>query len=947
MSGRVEREFLGWERSVVDCVVERLMAGYRGGELDLSQTLFVVPTAEAGRRLREALAFATGALGGGAVVPHVWVPERLLLTEADRALAGSRFQSWMAWTRVLGELKAGEAVALFGAQRPANDWRWALATAELMMELASTLGAGGLSFASLLASGQVAGDAARWADLASLEACYLALLEKEGVRDVSELKSARAASPWLPEGVVRVWVLAAPDMVPLVSRWLAAAAERWEVRVAVLAPERLAVGFDESGRPLPGFWEDAAGLGAVVRLEEVQVVMDSAGQASAVAEAVAELALRGQTAVGVCDAEVSGAVLERLVAEGVRVFEPGGVGVKAAGLWHVVGCFHEVLRRESWRAFAALLRVDEVRLALVGSAGTARLVQEADDFAAEHMPVTLGHARDLLAEAGALRSALDAVWDWRCHAAEADNAEAMVRQLLLWIYGERSFAPTSPLDRLNLDLAETLIETAAEVDAEVERFLGGKEMAERLGLILDIVADKHLAEPRGEVDLVLQGWLELLWEQAPCLVVAGLNEESVPGILISHPFLPDGLREKLGLPCQASRYARDAYLLHALSAQRGAGQLRLICGQWSERGDALRPSRLLMRCADEELAARVAHLFPREEEKKALLEPPRSLTWKLRPPTVAARKLETISPSRLALYLKCPFGYYLEKELGWGRAVDAGKREMDAMEFGNLIHYAVERMAKDEVMRRSERAGELADYLEAIVEERARELWGAPLPMLLRLQVEGARQRLRAVADSEVASRQDGWQIMDAEVALGEPDDGAALVLAGARLRGKIDRVESRDLGGKSQLRILDFKTGDSASKPMQAHLANVSARARLREEDEWMRVEDRDGKTWHQWTNLQLPLYAAAMNARGLGVPEVGYFCVPKAVQEVGVVMWPEFDEWWLEQAQRMAEEVVNRINQAHFWPPRDQERAGDAPFFGDVLAAVDAAGFTPEPKI
>ena len=84
------------------------------------------------------------------------------------------------------------------------------------------------------------------------------------------------------------------------------------------------------------------------------------------------------------------------------------------------------------------------------------------------------------------------------------------------------------------------------------------------------------ARPAGAIDLL--GWLELLWEDAPHLVVTGLNDGRLPETVAGDPFLPEALRARLGLKTNEARFARDAYLLAALTACRtGAGRLDQEC----------------------------------------------------------------------------------------------------------------------------------------------------------------------------------------------------------------------------------------------------------------------------------------------------------------------------------------------------------------------------------
>jgi len=448
-----------------------------------------------------------------------------------------------------------------------------------------------------------------------------------------------------------------------------------------------------------------------------------------------------------------------------------------------------------------------------------------------------------------------------------------------------------------------------EVEQLTQRFGLKPGGAEAFALVLQRVGETMLTEPRGEVDLVLQGWLELLWEDAACVAVAGFNEESVPGILVSHPFLPDGVRDQLGLPSQATRYARDAYLLHALAAQREPGALRVLCGQWSERGDALRPSRMLFRGDDAGLPARVARLFPKDDEQGAASEPPRSLAWRLKPRVVPVELL-SISPSELNAYLQCPFRYYLSHELGMS-AIDPAKRELAANEFGTLIHAAFQQMAADPAIAASTNEAEIADFLCSVAEAEAHKRYGKVLPMLVRLQLESALQRLRTAAAHEAASRADGWRISEAEKKI----DGL-LMINGVPLRGKIDRIEIRERGGRAEIRLIDFKTSDKAESPQAVHYRSIKAQTRYRDEDAWQLFTAPDGSQF-QWKNLQLPLYAAALAAQGITSVQVGYFNLPKNVQDTGLDLWPDFDARWITEATACASNIIDRIRAGVFWPP------------------------------
>ena len=205
---------------------------------------------------------------------------------------------------------------------------------------------------------------------------------------------------------------------------------------------------------------------------------------------------------------------------------------------------------------------------------------------------------------------------------------------LALIFGGRRFSLVQPKDALAAEAAETWTQVMRETAAAAPKFTDvttGEWWELALGLYGE---SKHYDEkPAGAVEL--QGWLELLWEDAPHLVVAGLNDGRVPDAVVGDPFLPESLRGQLGLKTNGARFARDAYLLQALAKCRAqGGSLDLLFGKTSAAGDPLRPSRLLLRCADAELPARVEFLFRPAESARP--NPPWQRAWQLSPPRVPA-----------------------------------------------------------------------------------------------------------------------------------------------------------------------------------------------------------------------------------------------------------------------------------------------------------------------
>lgn len=942
----VQRIFWGWDRPVLTAAVDRLTAGRDlTGVLDLSDTLVMVPTAEAGRRLRRALAMWADQMQRAVSVPHVWHPQMALKRMGDDKVVATELEVRLAWVRVLEEAPLDRMVALFPKLPEAVNWSWCLELSAVLAELQQLLGAGGLTLAEVAATAAEmgGGEALRWRDLADLEVRFDGVLAAMGKREPQRMKRERAGNPELLPEVKRVLVLAAPDLPPLLDEWLLGCAKAGRlVEVVVQAGPEAADTFDTMGRPLVACWGEDAGVNVRLSESQLKICRDSVAQAEAVVGWLDEAVEEGwPVAIGVCDAEVGALVKERLAGQQVEAYEPGGMQAQQEGFWYLLEQLGELCTSGSWSAFSSLLRIQEVRH-LFAESGGLQVVREADAFGADCLPGSLDLAEALLAgrvaEEARLPRAIEVAQAWRRRFGRGEIVE-VARDWLLALYGDRAFEPDGEGDRQRIQMAWSWLEEL-EVATEAVQAFGLAPSREALWqLALNRLAVRRLDESRGDVDLVLQGWLELLWEGAPALVVAGMNEENVPGILLGHPFLPDRFREQLRLPCQATRFARDAYLLRAMVAQREEqGRLGLVCGQWSARGESRRPSRLLMLCEQEALAARVRHLFPTAEEETVAADPAKTLAWMLRPELREVR-LETISASRLATYLDCPFRFYLKKVLSMNEVGLPG-RELDAMQFGILLHAVLKQFADDAEARRWTDVRPIRGWLCEALRALAFARYGKRQPPLVRLQVEMAEQRLSAHAEVEARERQLGWEIVAAELDLRECRGVPPLLIDGVPLIGVVDRVERNVVTG--EFRVMDFKTGDKAGNPLADHCVVVKE---LLEGDEWRTFDQPGGEKLLRWTGLQLPLYAAALRAGDFGpVTTVGYYAMPKAVSDTAACLWEGYDECWESVALTCATEAVRRIREGLFWPP-NEGKVRTTDFDGLLLSGALRSAVAPAP--
>ena len=624
----------------------------------------------------------------------------------------------------------------------------------------------------------------------------------------------------------------------------------------------------------------------------------------------------------------------------------------------LLAALQAAVRADEWASASALARRSEVVEFLARESGCPpeRLLAGLDALHAEHLPPTLAEARRHTAELeakqpgfGTALARLAALLDELRGGAFPEAWSGVLarlyagRELDLARAADRAFAEaaeawrvaaaevaaaaggTGRETRATKEAADGNVARAAASPPTVRRDQGRTLRAEEAcGLALQLFGAGRLFDDKPAGAVELDGWLELAFRDEPVLFVAGLNDGSAPEAVAGHAFLPESLRERLGLKTNAQRFARDAWQLAALAACRAQdGRLEVFLGKTSAAGDPLRPSRLLFQCAETELPARVRFLF--RELPPAGGNVAWRRAWRWRVPWVGAQ--EKLRVTGFRDYLACPFRFYLKHRLKM-EPVDAAKRELDARDFGTLVHRVLERLGQDTAWRDCTDGEELAREFEATLDAVVAARFGPELSLPLRVQAESARQRLAAVARLQAAERAAGWVIQHTEWKL----PAGKLAIGGIELSGTIDRIERHEATGA--WRVLDYKTSESAKTPREAHLQGDRAgRAWLAE----ARCE-LAGKPF-RWTDLQLPLYRWALGELfGARAASVGYFNLPKAVTETRIDVWEDFGDELQTAALRCATAVGAGVKAGRHWPPVEEVDNDD---FAALIHDGTAASF------
>jgi ATP-dependent helicase/nuclease subunit B len=888
----VTRVFLGWDRPflmrTLDWLLER--------RTELPGMLLVVPTTESGRRLREAMADAAGAV----MSPRIATPGSLLKASGTQENVAADWAEHVAWMEVLEGVADWQSYNELFPEAPATDSDWAAGLAHEMVQLRRTLQENAHTLTSAARRLRETVEAGRWDALGRLEALVEKLLGSWGYISRSQVL---AAGFKIPAGISNIVLAGVVEMPPLVERALM----EWDGEVTVLigAPERDAGGFSAIGRPLE-IWCERNLPWPQGQHGSVLVMADPRQQAQAALQVIAAAkSPSNDVALGSADAEAGAELARAFTRAGWPAFHPAAVPVQA-GLQRWFKVWSEWLADPTLATMADLLTLPETGVLIAG-----RRAQKAQRLAAMRARWMVLRTEDLQRriDNAAFRSAAD-----EAAAVEVLNTALLLEQQRLRF---RRDDFTGALESL-LDILAGCNPAAAEMAATMGAWMaqaapviGRVQRGARfwLDLMLDDVPTPAPLPPAGRV-IDVQGWLELYYEPGRHLVMCGINDGKVPARSSGAPWLGETGREMLGLLTDAMRAARDAFLFNAMVTARHAdGRVDVICGKAGAGGETLLPSRLLLTTDRSALPLRVKTLFREIEPPEAGLRWHADWQWNVRqldPP-------KRISVTSITDYLACPFRYYLKHVIGM-QTPETSRVEWNARDFGTVAHEVLERWGNDLQARELEKPEPLHAWLAAELDRVVAEWFGKHVPMAVRIQTESLRQRLAWLARIQARDRATGWQVVDVERKVEIPV-GDSLIVA------KIDRIDRHRESG--ELRVIDYKTGkvDAVEKAHRSKIIASSVLPAHLTDSPALHPGLAAGKPVNfRWKNLQLPLYAAALLRRDATMPRPCYFTLGATVGDVAMLEWADFSLADLHAAEACAGWVVNNIANHVFTPPAEK---------------------------
>ena len=967
-SNSIERIFLGLERPPLRTAAETILTRYQesasgNSEVDLSNTLVVLPTLRSCRRLLQLL------IDGAKEKSVVFTPPQIItvgdlpehLYSADKLPATDLAQQ-IAWSKALDQSPPEIIEALTGVaaeemeEDQLQDWQ---PMAQLMVRLHTRLASDIWSFRSVAREVKklnsfLAQEQKRWEALESIQHLYYEILKSVDLWDRQAARSFAAAGHQLNQQRCftekDILLVGVADLNRSLTGMLSQVAEK--VTCFVAADESMADRFDFLGSLIADRWQDVK---IPISDDNILFVDKPVDQAQAVVHHLHHLGSQTQVAtdqvtIGVADAKIIPQLERGLNAAKLPHRRLAGRSLdEMAPVKLMIAC-RDYLRSKDYDTFASLIRHPDVFDWISINIGDDQFLAEFDDYQNTHLPDKIpvtqtnpfGDPKAIAANFetkdpnSKKRAAAEAK---RCQRLNEIHAlfgpllkplsegvrplgqwGGFWRTVLLTVYGQRKFDRNDASDRQTIAACEAISNALGNQQQVPEGFGIVTSAAQALQWALDAASEKRVVSETPPDAIELAGWLDLVLDDADVLIVTGMNNENVPTSETGHQFLPNALCEELGILDNNRRYARDCYALTVMTAVRK--DYLLITGRNDQSGEPKKPSRLLFADTAEVAAVRARAFFTFSDAEESALwlgsehDVPKEQQLPV-PYPICDETPNRLSVTKFKEYLKCPYRFYLNIIMKLNPATDDW-REMSGGTFGDLAHNVLEAFAESDV-KDSAHAETIYEMLSAELDHQVQQIFlGSNLPAV-KLQVEQLRVRLERFAGCQAEHRKSGWRIVSTEELLEHEleVDGETFTVT-----GKIDRVDQHEQTG--QVAIWDYKTSDKGDGPFKAHIKGR-------------------GKN-QKWQDLQLPLYrhlvkeVDVVKNENLATLKLGYVLLPRDLDSIKFEE-AEFEPDMLKEADELVFDCIRKIRKGIFWPPADPP-----PVFSEDFAGI-CQDFVAEP--
>ncbi len=902
----VQKHFLGWDTPFLPTAAKWLQEHCLHGELGEAKDVVIVVSGSAvRRRMQSLLVEMTNEQGRAIDLPTIVTTSSFLnlFNDKSKKVASQLFYTTVTAT-VMRELPRQQLTPILGMNEPEYEdlQRWV----EFAKEVNGVV--------RVLAFGGYEPNPSTWPDLPEkLKELlkYKALAKFESIAFINDKVAEILArenyavqeSQWLAlrnevtQSPKRVVLLGTTDLTALLRKVVSGMMNRGvQVEVAIRAPETMEDLFDGFGCVVPEKWKTEA-----IDIPENSIAISGSpsSQANKLLNAITSLDgkfSKDEITVAVTNEESIPVIRRQLEGHDLVTRFAGGDSLLQSSEVKLLESIRDYAETKSYSAYAALVRHPYVGTFLSIESST---LHELDRYYENHLPASIGktwftpssiswrvnnkplidlHENVMDLFSSVLGSSKQDVMTW----------SSTIRDLFLKLYGDQELDRQSRM-LTSLRAIFSALDTIDALPQCVTQSVGAVKVEIVFDLIFEELKGVSIPEYPNQEAVDIVGWLEAMTDDAPCLFVVGMDSTLLEASAKSQAYLPNQLREALGLETPELKLARDAHAVTAmLHARKNHGHLGWILARRTLDGDPLTPNPLLLRCDDDkqlaerslkmivEIEAEEPNIPPKFAEKTESTQAVTALTLP-DPSEIQTKPLKRMSVTSFKDYIACPYRFWLRRVLRLGEERD-DVQELDYALFGSLVHGALEIFGKDTAIKDSTDSKQIHTYLLDAVDTVVRSLFGKyPLPTIA-VQSELAKQRMNSFSKLQADHRKAGWRIVGTEekkeLDFNKGDNEFVVV-------GKIDRIDMHEDG---RVLVLDYKTGSTSAK--EAH------------------------GTKDEWKDLQLPIYRHLAKKMGYDFDKVqtGYVLVGSRDTSVRFD-FPDWDDAQLQVADDRFHEIVEDL--------------------------------------
>lgn len=646
--------------------------------------------------------------------------------------------------------------------------------------------------------------------------------------------------------------------------------------------------FDAYGQPLRSYWLSHRIDFTGIQLLPAQTVRDEAVMVASTCRSIAE---KQKELPVICTADPARQIqfATTLKEYGLAAHYTEGLQMKRSSL----ALFLKALAAagsDDWTSFSPLLRFPFIAAwyeNLTGTESAFQALREADKYYSEHLPFLM---KELNESAPAIVKSVKAHFDPVFSETHPLNSWPEVCGPLLHQVVDAYYQRQSEEQKLALRAGyvalQNLLLSISQLPLAFSFPVSGNSF---LSLLNQFFSELTVGQQQSD-GIEMLGWLEALHDDSLTMLITGVNEGMLPESITCDAWLPHSVRDELGIRRNDDRYARDIFILDRLLQSRN--HVYISYALYGQRGEPLKPGRILYAVQDENLGRRVHELFscyevPRRQRGNGSLASPLVIP----PPILASVTPGTMSVSAFKQYLQDPYRFYL-RYIERLRSVTDTDRELNALQFGTVAHSILETFARAQIDSPLTEQEVIFDFVKEITIRAFREKFGKTLLPAVQIQREQLISRLWHFAVWQAKWHRAGNSIYEIELDLSATLDVDGIPLT---ITGKIDRI---DRAADGRPIVFDYKTSETPGHPASTH-------------------RNRNG----EWRDLQLPLYRFLLQKQHQFNGEElipGYLPLSQHGEETRPLLLDpsKWDESLYAEAIDCARDVVRKVRQFHFPP-------------------------------